>query len=256
MQKQDFEGYLRQNIEIPFSGWDFSHLQGKMVESPLPWDYRQLVEAYISQASRLLDMGTGGGEFLDSLPKLPPVTFATESYLPNLDLAQARLAARGVEVRQVMEDNLLPFDDSYFDLVINRHEEYDPTQVWRVLKPGGSFLTQQVGGLNDRDLNAMLGAAPPPYTDWCLLKTTQELLDLGFQLLQSKQVNGWTRFTDCGSLVYYLKCIPWQVPDFSIEAYLERLYLIQQYIETHGSIELINQRFFLIAQKPAISEIL
>jgi SAM-dependent methyltransferase len=251
MQKQDFENYLRQNIETPFSGWDFSYLQGKMLESPLPWDYRQLVESYLASAGSLLDMGTGGGEFLDSLAALPAVTFATEGYLPNLGLAQARLAQRGVQVRQVLADNLLPFEDSTFDLVINRHEEYDPAQVWRVLKPGGHFITQQVGGLNDLDLNAMLGAPPPEYFDWCLFKTSQDLLGLGFRLLHSKQVNGWTRFTDCGSLVYYLKCIPWQIADFSIERYLDRLTLANAYIETHGFIEFVSQRFYLVAQKPA-----
>ena len=28
-----------------------------------------------------------------------------------------------------------PFADNQFDLVINRHEYYDPTEVMRVLKP-------------------------------------------------------------------------------------------------------------------------
>jgi hypothetical protein len=34
----------------------------------------------------LLDMGTGGGELLSSLPNLPNNTFATESYKPSIPL--------------------------------------------------------------------------------------------------------------------------------------------------------------------------
>ncbi len=33
-----------------------------------------------------------------------------------------------------------------FDLILNRHESYHPGEIARVLAPGGTFLTQQVGG--------------------------------------------------------------------------------------------------------------
>ncbi|MGV2794796.1 SAM-dependent methyltransferase, partial [Clostridium perfringens] len=48
-------------------GWDFSGLDGRMGEEPLPWDYKQAVLALIREETVMLDMGTGGGEFLLSL---------------------------------------------------------------------------------------------------------------------------------------------------------------------------------------------
>ncbi|MEI7845119.1 MAG: class I SAM-dependent methyltransferase [Chloroflexota bacterium] len=251
MNKQELAEQLKAKFEIPFSGWDFSYLAGKMEETALPWNYRMLVEEQIKKAGSLLDMGTGGGEFLDSLASLPQVTFATEGYPPNLPIARERLVKKGVDVRQVLEDNVLPFEDRFFDLVINRHEAYDVAQVFRVLKPGAVFITQQVGGLNDIDINAMLGGPVPIYFDWCLLKTTEELVNKGFTIIKSDESMGKSRFYDVGSLVYYLKCIPWQIPDFSIDTSIDRLFFLHQYLSEHGCIDFINHRFYLIAKKPA-----
>src|SRR5579875_3871566 len=60
--------YLQAEYEHPFSGWDFSYLDGRWVEdwSALTWDYRAAIEARLPQTRSLLDLGTGGGEFLAS----------------------------------------------------------------------------------------------------------------------------------------------------------------------------------------------
>jgi hypothetical protein len=42
-----------------------------MEEKPLPWNYRMILENYFKKAEVVLDMGTGGGEFLDSFKDLP-----------------------------------------------------------------------------------------------------------------------------------------------------------------------------------------
>lgn len=55
-----------QATDMTFSGWDFSYLgnTGRLQEFPLRWNYYNLVEQAISQSESMLDMGTGGGEFL------------------------------------------------------------------------------------------------------------------------------------------------------------------------------------------------
>ena len=45
-------------------GWDFSHIDGRYDETPLPWDYREIALDGLKPCHRLLDMGTGGGEFM------------------------------------------------------------------------------------------------------------------------------------------------------------------------------------------------
>lgn len=249
MNTNELKQHLISEYEQNFSGWDFSYLKGKMEEDPLPWNYRNIVLDHISSSQQMLDMGTGGGEFLDSLPTLPAKTYATEGYLPNIEIATKRLQPKGVEVKEVKEDDVLPFKDSFFDLVINRHESYSCQEVHRTLKNNGIFISQQVGGMNDIDVNSTLGAALPDFSDWCLLKAKEDLLHNGFEIVSCDEYIGKTRFYDIGSIVYYLKCIPWQVEDFTVEKYINRLFLLDDHIKTKGHKDFILHRFITIARK-------
>lgn len=58
-----------------------------------------------------------------------------------------------------------------------------------------------------------------------------------------------TRFYDVGAIVYYLKVVPWQVPDFSLERYLDKLVEIHDTIQAHGYIDVHYHRFLIVAQK-------
>ena len=148
-----FHTLVREAQEAVFSGWDFGWLAGRMIQEDLPWEYPALVRDHFTTAHSLLDMGTGGGELLASLAPLPPDTHATEAYPPNQQLAREMLTPLGVEVHNFTENDPLPFPESRFDLVINRHESFDSNEIYRILKPGGVFITQQVGGLNNLELN-------------------------------------------------------------------------------------------------------
>jgi SAM-dependent methyltransferase len=163
-------------------------------------------------------------------------------------VAQKRLGPKGVEVRPV-ENDLLPFDDESFDLVINRHESFSASEVKRVMRPGGRFVTQQVGGMNDFNLNATLGAPAPQFFHWCLAQAIDQLAGAGLEIVDTKESIGMMRFTDVRALVYYLKCIPWQIEDFSVEAYAERLGFIDDLVRRQGYFDSLNHRFFVVARK-------
>jgi hypothetical protein len=51
----------------PFTGWDFSYLDGRMLQEQAPWSYSTLTAERMRHASAVLDMGTGGGERLLAL---------------------------------------------------------------------------------------------------------------------------------------------------------------------------------------------
>jgi SAM-dependent methyltransferase len=249
MQKEELQSYLESEYEKKFSGWDFSYLESKMEEKPLPWNYRMILENYFKKAEVVLDMGTGGGEFLDSFKDLPKKIYATEGYKPNIEIAKSRLKKRNVIVKEINEDNILPFENNFFDLIVNRHEEYSISELYRVMKKNSTFITQQVGGLNDVDINACLGNENVEYFDWCLVKAMHELEKNGFLIEERKEIIGTTRFYDIGSIVYYLKCIPWQIEDFTVKKYIDKLEIIDRNIKKDGYKDFINHRFYLIAKK-------
>jgi hypothetical protein len=233
----------------PFSGWDFSHLINRrvMLEVPDSWDYRQSVIAAVEGARALLDMDTGGGEFLAGLPQRPPQTVATEGYDPNIAVARSKLGPLGVEVVEVHDAAHLPFANGRFDLVINRHGAYEPSELRRVLASGGSFVTQQVGSQTNRRLHELLGDTSPAKV-WNLDVAVRELQAAGFQVLERHEAFPISRFFDVGAIVYYLKAIPWEIPDFSVDRYFEQLVDIHARIQSDGYLDVAFHQFFLRAR--------
>jgi SAM-dependent methyltransferase len=246
-----FEQFITEAQNQPFAGWDFAFLKGRWKEAALSWDYRSIVLEKLPGVTSLLDMGTGGGEFLSSLRPLPADTCATEAYPPNIPIARGRLEPLGIPVFAVESDDALPLEDARFELVINRHEAFSAREVYRILKPGGTFITQQVGGDDNRRINEALGdQTPAPYAGWSLAKAAAELGAAGFAIVRQGEEYPETEFQDVGALVYYLKAIPWQVPDFSVERYHDQLRAIHERIQASGPLKVYSHRFWLEARKP------
>ena len=230
-----------------FQGWDFSRLDGRMTEEPLPWDYRELLGRYLRPEHKLLDMGTGGGEFLLSLGHPAPNTCVTEAYPPNIRLCQERLAPLGITVRAIVDDDVIPYDDAAFDVVLNRHESFDAREVYRVLKPGGVFITQQVGGQNNRGLSArLLGDLPALENPHDLASNLSRLRDAGFDLPHSGEAFPLARFSDVGAVVYFAKIIEWEFPGFSVERRFDALLRLQGELEERGFVESRGHRFYAV----------
>lgn len=250
IKKRNFEELVQEALDQEFSGWDFSWMRGRYYESDPFWNYRLMVMERIRNISSMLDMGTGGGEFLASLPGLPQVTYATEGYPPNIPIATQRLRPLGVQVVPVEDEHNLPLPDAMFDLVINRHEYYDPAELRRVLKPGGIFLTQQVGPRNCVELNQYLEATVDANLAHWKLKLEKETLEqTGFSILQSHEQIMESNFYDIGAVVFYLKVIEWQVEGFSVEKYEHRLRDMHQLIEHQGAFYASEHRFLIEAKK-------
>ena len=248
---EQYKAIWEKEEQAPFCGWDFSHLAGRLEEEPLPWDYRQLVLSFLAPSLRLLDMGTGAGEFLLTLGHPYTLTSVTEGYPPNLALCRERLLPLGIEVSLVFESGPLPFEDGRFDLVLNRHESFDPAEARRVLKPGGLFLTQQVGGRNNRDLSRLLipdFISPFPHHD--LTHCCKALEQAGFSVFRGEEYFPRSRFRDVGALVYFAKALPWEFPGFSVDRCFDRLLEAQAQLEREGYLPGTEHRFLLAARSP------
>lgn len=258
-----FERLLREVVATPIEGWDFSRLGGRISTKPRPWDFKQIVEEHARRATDLLDMGTGGGEWLASLSYRPPRTVATEGWHPNLDLAGARLRPLGITVvwyegardnaGQTPDDEcgLLPFPSASFDLITNRHETFSAREIARVLTPGGAFLTQQTGGDYDEFYDALALAQPERSgREWTLVLASEQLRGAGLQVVDGAEGKEETTFADVGALAWYLRAIPWIVAGFSIESHRPHLRRLHERIDSQGPIILRQPTFWLKAVKP------
>ncbi|AZJ21158.1 SAM-dependent methyltransferase [Bacillus wiedmannii bv. thuringiensis] len=241
---------LLESANTNFSGWDFSFISetGRMKSEPLSWSYGSTAFQLMQHAESMVDMGTGGGEFLSMLQPFPSTIFATEVYAPNVPIARKKLEPLGVTVIEVTDDTALPFQDGQFNLIINQHESYAASEVKRILSPNGIFFTQQVGGLDCAELNEQFNTPlNSEFASWSLEAACCELKENGFTILEEKEEFPFQRFYDIGAIVYYLKAIPWQIPDFTVEGYNEELYRIHEIILQKGYFDVKQHRFMIKA---------
>lgn len=174
---------------------------------------------------------------------------ATEGWPPNLPVATAALAARGIPVLayDAEEDRRLPFADARFDVVLDRHEAYDVAEVMRVLRPGGRFLTQQVDGRDFEETHALFGGTTA-YPHITLERLRAEAVSAGFAVDDERDWAGTMRFADVATFVSYVRVVPWEVPDdFSVDRYAAEL------LALHASgreLVFTQRRFVLSCRNP------
>lgn len=232
-------------------GWDFSHIHGRYKEEDnLPWDYEAIIRCVIQDDMKLLDYDTGGGEFLLSLRHPYKNTSATEGYPPNVRLCRERLLPLGIDLRECKDAARIPFDDGSFDIIINRHGDFYPPEIKRLLKPGGLFITQQVGSENDRELVEMvLPGAGKPFSHENLREQITGFTDAGFKILQADEAFSSIAFYDVGAFVWFARIIEWEFPGFSVDRCFDRLLQLQKTIERDGKIAGTTHRYLIVAAK-------
>ena len=243
----------------PLAGWDFSALGARITTLEPAWDYAGLVLARARHSPDLLDLGTGGGEWLSRLPDRPPRTVATESWPPNVRVAAHRLRPHGVPVlwAEGAPDNVeqvrgvrrgrLPVRSGSFHLVVSRHESFLAAEVARVLAPGGRFVTQQVGSVS-RDAHRLLGLRPPAAgPEWTLRYAAGQLESAGLRIAGSGEGERALTFADAGALAWYLRKVSWVVPGFSVAAHRDRLAALHERIAVDGPVRLRQPAFWLEA---------
>jgi SAM-dependent methyltransferase len=228
--------------------------------APLPWDFDHTVLRDARAAPDLLDIGTGGGEWLASLAYRPPRTVATEGWPPNVDVAGRRLRPLGITVVacEPAPDNVdqgpdeprgrLPFPSGSFALVTSRHESFVASEIARVLIPDGIFLTQQVGG-DSGDFYEALELPRPRSVAGGLPLAGEQLASAGLGIVDSGEGTEVMSFADIGALAWYLKLIPWTIDNFSIATYRRQLERLHERIATNGPLSIRLPAFWLKAVK-------
>ena len=233
-------------------GWDFSYIEDRFdsEEDNLPWVYRTVIKKYVGENDRLLDIDTGGGEFLLSLGHPYHFTSATEGYPPNVELCRNKLTALGIDFHEMSDYSHMPFADESFDVVINRHGSYDINEIFRVLKKGGLFITQQVGELNDRELvELVLPSVPVTFSDHNLKSQVKLFENAGFQVIESGEAFRPIKFYDTAAFVWFAKIIEWEFVGFSVDKCFEKLLHVEEEILKNGFISGNIHRFYIAARK-------
>ena len=251
--RRDFEDLVAEAAAVDVTGWDFSWLAGRATEERPPWGYQRLLGERVGRAELSLDVQTGGGEVLAGVPqRAAKGMVATEGWPPNLARAQANLRAKGVVVVADADEPPLPFADGTFDLVTSRHPVTAHwSEIARVLAPGGSYLSQQVGPDSGHEVyDFFLGPRPLGESGREPELARAEAERAGLEVVDLRTAELRMEFFDVGAMVYFLRKVIWFVPDFTVDRYRDRLRALHDRIRADGPFTAWSRRFLIEARKP------
>jgi SAM-dependent methyltransferase len=249
----DFEALIAEADAVDVGGWDFSWLEGRATEERPPWGYQRLMGERIGRAALTLDIQTGGGEVLAGVPqRAAGAMVATESWPPNIQRAQENLRDKGVVVVADEDRPPLPFADGAFDLVTSRHPV---TAHWgeiaRVLAPGGTYFSQQVGPDTGHEIyEFFLGPGPLGRSGREPELARAQAMAAGLEVVDLRTAELRMEFFDVGAMVYFLRKVIWFVPDFTVGKYRDRLRALHERILADGPFVACSRRFLIEARKP------
>jgi SAM-dependent methyltransferase len=170
------------------------------VRQPVPWEYRDVVLRYLRPSDTVLDIGTGGGERLSELAE----AFGSGLGI-DIDPVMVRYAAENSAVPnlsfRVCSDRLESVPEM-FDVIIGRHAPFDLGAVAAHLRPGGYFITQQVGERNMACVKTALGQLPAP-----AVIRPRAFAASGLRLLALLEYDVEYVVRDIGSLVFWLNAL-------------------------------------------------
>ncbi|MCA1669962.1 MAG: methyltransferase domain-containing protein [Thermomicrobia bacterium] len=242
----------------PRRGWDFSQVRDD--RDPVPWEYDEVVRRYLRPGDRVLDVGTGGGErFIALAPSFgtgvgvdpdPEMVRAARENIP-VSLAETVSFVEG-------RAEALPVPDSAFDVVLNRHAVVDVAEVMRILRPGGYFITQQVGAQNTFNIATLFGTGSGMGGQHAAVARDQEIPALaeafqghGCAVVSYATYNVPYYFRDAASLLFWMRAVG-VPPDFDIERHWQQVeYLLSEYATPRGT-QTNEHRELLIIRTAAV----
>ena len=123
------------------------------------WDMYEVLKEITNENSKVLDLGTGGGEkVLEKFPQVNEI-LGTDYSEEMIKTANKNLKESGKKnIKFEVMDNLnMTTPKEYFDVVVARNTVTDPTQIYETLKPGGYVLIHGVDQHDCHELKRIFG---------------------------------------------------------------------------------------------------
>ncbi|MBO9128510.1 class I SAM-dependent methyltransferase [Bacillus sp. 165] len=233
------------------NGWDFSKL--KCTSEGVKWDFYKEVNKRCKRSDILLDIGTGGGENILYIASSALLMIGIDNSSGMIEKAHYNLKeAQAENVRFFkMDSEYLEFPNAFFDIVSSRHSSFVATEVAKVIKENGVFLTQQVSEHDKWNLKKAFGRGQSFEEADGTLKERyiRELKGAGFTGVQSFDYNAIDYYQRPEDLIFLLKHTP-IISSFGQEE--KDFDILNDFIENNRTKKGIctnSKRFLIVAKK-------
>ena len=123
--------------------WDFSNFNF-ISEKLTNWDMYEILNNVTNKDSKILDLGTGGGEkLLANFPKTKEI-LGTDYSSGMIETASRNLKIskrKNISFR-VMDNLNMDVEDNYYDVVVARNTVIDAKQTYNTLKKDGYLIVR------------------------------------------------------------------------------------------------------------------
>lgn len=240
--------------------WDFSKFEIE-TEDLTNWDLYDLLRKITNKDSKILDLGTGGGEkVLKEFPDCEILgTDFSEEMIKTANLNLKKSGRKNITFR--LMDNLnMDVEDDYYDVVVARHTVTDPKQIYKCLKKGGYLLIRGVDRDDCWSLKMLFGRGQGYHdTKPISLVDYENVLNAGFKDVELVPIHQREYFKNEVLFKEFLKKVP-IIDDFSEEFGDNKDYytddldeeLLNKYIRENtynGRIRLLRRCYGIIAKK-------
>ena len=256
---------MKQEKELEYydkiNDWDFSMFDIK-AESVTAWDLHEVLKKLSTRESKILDLGTGGGEKVISLYPDCAEILGTDFSSGMIETANRNLKRSGRKnITFRLMDNLhMDVPENYFDIVVARNTVTDPKQIYKCLKPGGYLL---IGGVDKYDcwsLKRIFGKGQSYNNERPIsIVDYENVLDAGFKDVELIPIYEREYFKNRVLFKEFLKKVP-IIDDFSEEQEDNKECLtheindelLDEYIQENtydGQIRLLRRYYGIVAKK-------
>ncbi|MBT3267751.1 class I SAM-dependent methyltransferase [Candidatus Poribacteria bacterium] len=234
-------------------GWDFSKVRD--ARGPTPWDYDDVVRAHLRPEHRVLDVGTGGGERFIGLASEFRHGVGVDAARSMLGTARDNASRAGAHEMTfaLMDAAALAFGEASFDVVLTRHVQIHEEQIARVLRPGGLFITQEVGYDNTLNIWPAFGWDREAWgwdTDTVLAALVPRLRDAGFHIRTQCEYDVPYMFLDLESFLFWIRSVPFP-EEVTLDAHGDALLRFVRDNSSADGIHTNEQRILVVAEKVA-----
>lgn len=202
------------NLEYEFYNnekkWDFDEFEIK-ADCLTNWDMYKILKENANEKSKILDLGTGGGEkVIKCFPKVKEI-IATDYSVDMIETAKKNLEVskrKDIEFR-IMNNLAMDTKDDYFDIVVARNTIIDPRQIYKTLKKGGLLIVRGVDKLDCWDLKRLFGRGQEYNSEKPQSQVDFEgLLNANFKDVELVPIYTREYFKDKETLIRFLKRVP------------------------------------------------
>lgn len=222
----------------------------ELMQQTIPsYEPHRIIEDYVQDNNHLAVISVDGGNFTSQFEHLPPITYSVEL---NPTKARETLEEKGIKVTTFTSQGKMPFKDEKLDVVVNELSNYDKFEMYRILKPGGYLVVDQLGSDNYKEIINMF----IPFKlkgQWNKESCQATLSEIGFEIVDSYEDIGRIRFQSLSAVLAFMKSIsPERVEKY--EQFMNFYADVLKKIKKNQFYEITTHKFMVIARKNELKQ--